>query len=300
MASVLKRPALGQLAGLGSLYDARSDAFVRLSMFDESLPPNTVETTENRTSNLKFIFDDTLKGKFDAYGTEGSGLYISDKRDTNHATQCSLFYDVTTVEEKLNLTSSDVKKCVELRELDADVATHVVTGISWGQSYVFTTKQPLHPPENSGNVSRKLAATLTLIEEQLLGHEFRILDIKTDITYRQLGADCAKECVQLFDDIQVVIQQLNDYIIGLKNHPSGFPPGHAESTAQLFVKYKSLGDLPQIEFASLVKDARGCMASDQDLLSRLTELWGDNLPQSVLPAMTYKESMNFQDLLIDE
>ncbi|KAF5685231.1 P-loop containing protein [Fusarium circinatum] len=373
MASLLKRPALGQLAGLGSLYDARSDAFVRLSLFDESLPPNTVETTENRTSNIKFIFDDTLKGKFDAYGvsdelgvsilaglakTEGSGLYISDKRDTNHATQCSLLYDVTTVEEKLNLTSSDVKKCVELRELDTDVATHVVTGISWGQRYVFTAKQTLRPPEKSGNASEKLAATLTLIEEQLIGHgthicledsaeltifgdnlgtapivtdlagaqkligempgdgkgrpliyhlmplsflaECRILDIKTDITYRQLGADCAKECVQLFDDIQVVIQQLNDYIIRLQNHPSGFPPGHAESTAQLLVKYKSLGDLPQIEFASLVKDARGCMASDQDLLSRHTELWGDNLPQSILPAMTYKECMAFQDLLTDE
>jgi hypothetical protein len=38
--------------------------------------------------------------------------------------------------------------------------------------------------------------------------EFQILDIQADITYRQLGTDCAKDCVKLFDDIQVGIQQL--------------------------------------------------------------------------------------------
>ncbi|KAF5970479.1 P-loop containing protein [Fusarium bulbicola] len=319
MASVLKRPALGQLAGLGSLYDARSDAFVRLSLFDESLPPNTVETTENRTSNIKFIFDDTPKGKFDAYGVsdelevsilaglvtiEGSGLYISDKRDTNHATQCSLLYDVTTVEEKLNLTSSDVKKCnsysdmipifalktAELSIFGDNLGTvPILTDLAGAQKIIGDM-----PGDGKGRPLIYHLMPLSFLAE------FRTLDIKTDITYRQLGADCAKECVQLFDDIQVAIQQLNDYIIRLQNHPAGFPPGHAESTAQLLVKYKSLRELPQIEFASLVKVARGCMASDQDLMSRLTELWGDNLPQSILPAMTYKESMAFQDLLIDE
>ncbi|PNP86059.1 hypothetical protein FNYG_01115 [Fusarium nygamai] len=373
MASLLKRPALGQLAGLGSLYDARSDNFLPMSVLEESLPANTIDTTRYQSSNSKFIFDDTLKSKFAAFGVgdelgvsilarltkvEGSGLYLSDKRHTNHAMQCSLLYDVTTVEEKLNLTASCTKECVKLRELDTDVATHVVTGISWGQRYVLTANQPFHPSEDSSNVSRRLAATLTLIEEELLGEgthiclegsaeisifgddldtvpiltdlasaqniiknipgdgkerplvyhlmplsflaEFRILDIQADITYRQLGTDCARECVKLFDNIQVAIQQLNDYIIRLQNHPAGFPPGHAESTAQLLVKYKSLGDLPQIEFASLVKGARGCMKSDQDLWTRLTELLGDNLPQNILAAMTYKEYMDFQDILIDE
>ncbi|KAF5693040.1 P-loop containing protein [Fusarium denticulatum] len=184
MASPLKRPALGQLAGLGSLYDARGDNFLPMSLFDKSLPPNTVETTEISSSNTKFIFDDTLKGKFAAFGVkeelgvsilaglakvEGSGLYLSDKRHTNHATQCSLLYDITTVYEKLNFTASGVKKSIKLRELDTDVATHVVTGISWGQRIVFTARQQLHLSEDSSNVSRKLAATLTQIEEELLG-----------------------------------------------------------------------------------------------------------------------------------
>lgn len=121
--SPLKRPALGQLAGLGSLYDAHSDNFLPMSLFDKPLPPNTVETTENPSSNTKFVFHDTLKGKFVAFGVkdelevsilaglakvEGSGLYLSDKRRKSHATQCSLLYDITTVYEKLNFTASGV------------------------------------------------------------------------------------------------------------------------------------------------------------------------------------------------
>ncbi|KAG5801143.1 hypothetical protein H9Q74_014360 [Fusarium xylarioides] len=345
MASPLKRPALGQLAGLGSLYDARSDNFLPMSLFDKSLPPNTVETTENPSSNTQFIFDDTIQGKFAAFG-------VKDELG------CSLLYDVTTVYEKLNFTASGVKKSIEPRELDTDVATHVVTGISWGQRYVFTAKQQFHPSEDSSNVSRKLAATLSLIEEELLGDdahiyledsaeisifgddlgtvptltdlagaqniiknipgdgkgrplvyhlmpisflaEFRMLDIKADITYRQLGTDCARECVKLFDGIQVAFQQLNDYIIRLQNHPAGVPPRNAESTAQLLAKYKSLKNLPETEFASLVKDTRCCMTSDQDLWARLIELLGDNMPQNILANMTYKDYIDFQDLLIGQ
>ncbi|KAF5633912.1 P-loop containing protein [Fusarium tjaetaba] len=298
MASPLERPALGQLASLGSLYDARSDNFLGMSLSDKSFPPYAMETTENPSSNIKFIFDDTLKGKFAVLGVKDElGVSI-----LAGLAKCSLLCDIATVYEKLNFAASGVKECIELRELDTDVATHVVTGISWGQRYVFTTKKQLHPSEDSSNVSKKLAATLTLIEEELLRDgapicledsaeinvfrdnlgivpiltdlagaqniikgipgdslgrplvyhlmplsflaEFQILDVKADITYRQLGTDCAKECVKLFDDIQAATQQLNDYIIRLQNHPAGFPPGHTESTAQILAKYKSLGDLP--------------------------------------------------------
>lgn len=50
----------------------------------------------------------------------------------------------------------------------------MVTGISWGKRYVFNAKQQLHPSEDSSNRLRKLAATLTLIEEELLGDDAHI------------------------------------------------------------------------------------------------------------------------------
>ncbi|KAF4949030.1 hypothetical protein FGADI_9315 [Fusarium gaditjirri] len=344
MASTLKRPALGQIAGLGSLYDARSDTFVRLSLFNKPLPPDAVEITKNPSSNIKIVYEDTFKDKFAAYGVgnelgvsilagltelEESALYLSDKRDTNRVMQCSLLYDATTVEEKLNLTASGVKKCVQLSRLDTGVATHMVTGISWGERYVFTAKQPLQPSEDDHHASGKVAATITLIEEELLGDvtdtrledyaelsifgddlgtvpiltdltEFRILDIKSDINYRQLGTDCAGDCVQQFDDIRGAIQQLGDYLDRLQNHPAGVPPGHVESIAKLLAEIRSRENIPVTEFASMVKDVRQGKASDQQLWTRLTEVIGDNSPQNIRAVMTYKDHMDFQNLLIDE
>ncbi|KAH8650735.1 hypothetical protein BGZ61DRAFT_542099 [Ilyonectria robusta] len=378
----LKRPALGQVATLGSLYDARSDAFLPLSLFDEPLRSDAVETTQHQSPAIKVINGDTFTEKFDACGidgelgvsvlaglakVEGSGLYLFDKRDTNHSVQFSLRYDFTTVEEKLNLTPSGIKECVALNVLDTDVATHVVTGVCWGARYVFTAKRQLDPSEDRREVSSNLEAQISLLEtaglsrvedvahthpensaelavfgdnlanvpfltdfadaqnviENIPGDiaragdgkgqplvyalmplsllaEFRILDIKADITYRQLGADCAQRCVQLFDDIRDAIQRLSDYFARLQTHPACVPPEHIDSIAQLLARIKTLEVIPEADFASLVKDVRSGKASDQQLWTRLTEFIGDNSPHNILSAMAYEEKMDFQDLLKHE
>ncbi|KAJ4243537.1 hypothetical protein NW757_011176 [Fusarium falciforme] len=176
---ILKRPALGQVSALGSLYDARSDTFLPLSLFDEPLPPDAVAITQHQSPDAKVVNGDTFAEKFDACGidgelavsvlaglakVEGSGLYLSDKRDTNHAVQSSLHYDFITVEEKLNLTATGIKGCVALNRLDADAATHIVTGIHWGARYVFTAKQQLDPSKDRSQVSSNLEAQMSLLE----------------------------------------------------------------------------------------------------------------------------------------
>ncbi|KAH7176743.1 hypothetical protein EDB81DRAFT_49645 [Dactylonectria macrodidyma] len=379
---ILKRPALGQVAALGSLYDARSDAFLPSSLFDEPLRSDAVETTQHQSPAIKVINGDTFTEKFDACGidgelgvsvlaglakVEGSGLYLFDKRDTNQAVQFSLRYDFTTVEEKLNLTPSGIKECVALNVFDTDVATHVVTGVCWGARYVFTAKRQLDPSEDKREVSSNLEAQISLLETAGLSRvedvththpessaelavfgdnlanlpfltdfadaqnviknipgdiaragdgkgqplvyalmplsllaAFRILDIKADITYRQLGADCAQRCVQLFDDIRDATQRLSDYFARLQTHPACVPPEHIDSIAQLLARIKTLEVIPEADFASLVKDVRSGKASDQQLWTRLTEFIGDNSPPNVLSAMTYEDKMDFQDLLRHE
>ncbi|KAJ3467828.1 hypothetical protein MRS44_005392 [Fusarium solani] len=376
---ILKRPALGQVATLGSLYDARSDVFIPLSLFGEPLPPDAVRITRHQSADPKVINGDTFADKFDACGidgelavsvlaglakVEGSGLYLFDKRDTNHAVQSSLHYDFKTVEEELNLTASGIKESVALDVLDTDVATHVVTGISWGARYVFTAKRQLDPSEDRSQVSSNLEAHMSLLEtaglsrvenetytypetsvelavfgddpakvpfstnfadaqdliENMPGNiaragdgkgqplvytlmplsllaAFRILDIKADITYRQLGADCAQRCVQLFDDIRDAIQQLSDYFARLQTHTACVPPEHLDSIAQLLARSKTLEVIPEADFASLVKAARSGKASEQQLWTRLTAFIGDNSPHNILSAMTYEDKMDFHDLL---
>ncbi|KAF9768192.1 hypothetical protein IL306_014535 [Fusarium sp. DS 682] len=372
MASPIKRPALGQAATLGRLYDARSDVFLPMSLFDEPLPLNAVETTRHPSSNINVINGETFTERFDAFGIsdelavsvltglakiEGSGLYLLDKCDTNHAVQSSLLYDITTVEEKLNLTANGVKECVALHTLDTDVATHVVTGVCWGERYVFTAKRQLNPYEDRSQVSSNLEAQIAFLKEELLPRvgatytqpetsaefaifgdnlanvplltdlagaqeiiheilgegkgkpmayvlmplsllaELRILEVKADITYCQLGTDCARKCVRLFDDIRDTVRQLNDYLARLQNHTACVPTEHIESIAQLLARTKSLEAIAEADFASLVEDVRRDKASEQQFWTRLTTLIGDKSPYEILSDMTYKEKMDFQDLL---
>ncbi|KAI8721659.1 G domain-containing protein [Fusarium sp. LHS14.1] len=378
----LNRPALGQVSALGSLYDARSDTFLPLSPFDKPLPPDAVEITQRHSPNAKVVSGDTYAEKFDACGidgelavsvlagltkAEGSGLYLLDKRDTNHIVQSSLRYDFITVEEKLNLTANGVKGCVALSRLDANAATHIVTGIHWGARYVFTAKQQLDPSEDRSQVSGNLDEQMSLIEtaglsrvedatythpetsvkltvfgddlakvpfptnfaeaqdfiENIPGDiakagdgkgqpvaytliplsliaAFGLLDIKVDMTYRQLGADCSQRCVQLFDDMRDACQRLSDYFARLQTHQACVPPEHIDSIAQCLDNVKALEAIPESDFASLVKDVRSGKANEQQLWTRLTESIGNNLPQDILSAMAYEEKMDFQDLLMRE
>ncbi|KAJ3533254.1 hypothetical protein NM208_g8070 [Fusarium decemcellulare] len=379
---ILKRPALGQVTSLGSLYDARSDIFFPLSLFDEPLPSDAVKTTKDQSLEINVINGDTFTDKFDACGiddglgvsvlaglakVEGSGLYLSDKRDTNHVVQSSLHYHLTTLEEELNLTASGIKERIALNVLDTDAATHVVTGVCWGARYVFTAKQQLDPSEDRSQVSSNLEAQISLLKAaglsrvEYVAHAypensaelavfgdnlantpfltdfaeaqniienipgdiartgdgkgqplaytlmplsllaaFQILDVKADITYRQLGPDCARRCVQLFDDIRDAIQRLSDYFARLQTHPACVPPEHIDSIAQLLARIKTQEVIPEADFASLVKDVRSGKASDQQLWTRLTDLIGDNSPHNILSVMTYEEKMDFQDLLRHE
>lgn len=377
---VLKRPALGQVATLGSLYDARSDAVLPLSLFHGPLPSDAVETTQHQSIDLKVISGDTFAEKFDVCGidaelgvsvlaglveVDGSSLYLSDKRDTNQAVQSSLRYDIKTVEEELNLTASGIKKCVALNVLDTDVATHVVTGICWGARYVFTAERQLDPFEDRSQAASNLEAQMSSLETAVLLQDetytpperpakvavfgdnladvpfmidfadaqnvignvphdiaragdgkgqplfytlmplsllaaFRVVEIKTDITYRQLRADCAQRCVQLFDDIRDAIQRLSDYLARLQTHTTSVPPEHVEFITQLLATVKTLEAIPEADFASLVKDVRAGRASEQQLWSLLAEFIGDYSPQNVLSAMTYEEKMDFQDCLVYE
>ncbi|KAJ4248770.1 hypothetical protein NW762_012608 [Fusarium torreyae] len=176
---ILERPALGQVATLGSLYDARSDKFIPLSLFGEPLPPDAVRTTLNQSLKIQIRNGDKLADKFDACHidgelavsvlaglakVEGSGLYLSDKRDTNRSVHSSLHYDMRTKKETLELTASGIKERISPKVLDTNAATHVVTGIHWGAHYVFNAKRQLHPSNDRSQVSSDLEADLSLLK----------------------------------------------------------------------------------------------------------------------------------------
>jgi hypothetical protein len=175
---ISKRAALGQVAALGSLYDARRDACIPVSLLREAPPATAVETTQIFSTDVRLSKTDTYKEKFDWLGVEGelgasflaglvkvdgSGLYLTDKRATNLVMQSSMHYSVTTVKENLNLAAKEIKNCFAFDPWDSDVATHVVTAISWGTRCVIAAKSQISVLQNRSQVAREMAAQFGLL-----------------------------------------------------------------------------------------------------------------------------------------
>jgi len=180
MASVvLDRPALGQVAALGSFYDARTDTFIPLSLFRSPPPIDAIATTKNHSTITKYSETDTFKDKLDFLGVkaelgasilaglvsvEGSGRYLSDTRNSNLVAQASMHYSITTVDEKLNITANGVAECLAFRALDTDVATHVVVGITWGARCVVSAKKQVALSASRGQVTGEVQSGLSLLK----------------------------------------------------------------------------------------------------------------------------------------
>ncbi|KAF3920073.1 hypothetical protein AA313_de0200452 [Arthrobotrys entomopaga] len=165
MASVLKRPALGQTAFIGSLYDTRTDCFTGLSLFRSTLPENAIDKIQKHSTDIKFVKSGNYRDKFNCMdlnaelgasflagmvSVAGSGRYLDESSDSNLVAQCSMQYNVTTTDDSLNLTASGVKECLAYKCIDSDIATHFVVGISWGARCVVTAKQHLKTSEEVG------------------------------------------------------------------------------------------------------------------------------------------------------
>ncbi|KAJ5751916.1 hypothetical protein N7520_008833 [Penicillium odoratum] len=172
---MLSRPAMGQVASLGSLYDARSDSFISFSLLRKTPPTECIETTGMPSTTIKFSKTDTFQEKFDQLHIPAelqasflaglvkvgvSRLYLDDKRQTNQVAQCTLHYSTTTVEQTLQLSSPDVCPCLDRIILGTGLATHVVTGIRWGANCVVTAKSQVTRQQDISEISGELEAQM--------------------------------------------------------------------------------------------------------------------------------------------
>ncbi|KAH8650654.1 hypothetical protein BGZ60DRAFT_509014 [Tricladium varicosporioides] len=151
---MLKRPALGQAAPLGGLYNARNDTFVPLSVLRTSPPVNAVTVMDIPSSDIKYSRADSFKENFLAgfFNVDGSGRYLKVNRDTNLMVQASLVYNITTVNEVINFQAHE-----------SDLATHVVAEIDWGSRNIVTVKQNLSQQKNASRVSASINAQISLL-----------------------------------------------------------------------------------------------------------------------------------------
>ena len=149
----IDREALGRVASLEDLYDARCDTFNGLNIFKTEIPQNAINSTDNSFTELDYSMSDSLEDKFKKMEIggdisvsilsgmvegKGSASYLSDKTDSARSVRCSMYYKSKTKAESLKLYSDGLDSAVASHALKDTNATHVVAGISWGANATIT------------------------------------------------------------------------------------------------------------------------------------------------------------------
>nr|XP_012563160.1 cytolytic toxin-beta-like [Hydra vulgaris]XP_047139501.1 cytolytic toxin-beta-like [Hydra vulgaris]XP_047139502.1 cytolytic toxin-beta-like [Hydra vulgaris] len=182
--SKLIRAALGNVAALGELYDARTDNFLNLSIFNKKIPEEAINLTDNHFSDIHLIHSDSYSEKFSKldvkgelqvsvlaglFNPEGSGRYLSDIKTSAKAIKSSLLYNIKTMDEVLNIYHQDLKNIFALEAIETGLATHVVIGISWGANSILSCEYLNTESRDVTEVEGSLSAQLKKIGSLISG-----------------------------------------------------------------------------------------------------------------------------------
>jgi hypothetical protein len=151
--NTIERSALGRVARLGDLYDARSDQFQGTNIFKTRIPESCTRLTDNPSCNSIFVNEETFSEKFDKLGiaaelklsflsgmvaVEGSGKYLNEEKTRTKGIKATWMNDIRTVVERLELFYDELKDFVSFDALDTETATHFVVEVHWGGAACLT------------------------------------------------------------------------------------------------------------------------------------------------------------------
>lgn len=156
--------ALGRIASLGELYDARDDKFLSLRLVKSNPPDKTVIRDDYFITKIDFIKEESYSEKFDKLNVKaelklsvlaglelkGSGEYFSETKKTSNSERMSLIHSTKTRDEVLLIKSRDLLDYLDFDCLNNIEATHVVIGIGWGSNVIFTVEDA-----NTDNLEKK-------------------------------------------------------------------------------------------------------------------------------------------------
>jgi len=142
-----RRPAFGEVAAVGTLYDARNERFLSESLFDRTLPRESVMEADIRKTTCNVAFSDSYENGFKLMGVgndfgasilarlvlpDGAGRILHEKIEGRHTLGAAIHHQILTVKEKLDPASPGVNECRAPSSADSSNATHIVMEIEWG------------------------------------------------------------------------------------------------------------------------------------------------------------------------
>ncbi|KAI8962748.1 hypothetical protein F5Y11DRAFT_181522 [Daldinia sp. FL1419] len=208
----LLRPALGERASFGTLYDARTDKFLPQSLLKNNSQISTnssLPTSQSAEVSVNFL--DSYQGKFDlmqigvSLGTsilaglvkpKGASAYVNEPQKGNDTLYAGIYHKVVSTREKFNVLHPLNQGAVDWESLEGLEATHFVAGIDHGTQSIFSIRHEVNDLEDR-------AAAEARFKSEILRFK---ATIETDIT--------AEKPFQSLVDMPFKIVSYNDISTG--------------------------------------------------------------------------------------
>ena len=236
----ISRQALGRIANLGDLYDATTDRFCAVSIFNQKLPPDSpaITVTDNQHSKISFTtfssLDEKLK-ELDVAGTlklsvlaglvdlRGSAKYLTSKKNSFKSVESALLYNIKTVVERLNLHSfcatstfdtlepnsnttvtnnNNVTPLISQDSIRRSGATHVVVEIYWGATCTVTVTDENSEDEEKREVEGSLKLQLEKLKKLIAMIPIAVGDADASVSSgtRDSGVE-TRFSIEIFGDV---------------------------------------------------------------------------------------------------
>jgi hypothetical protein len=220
--NTIERSALGRIAKLGDLYDARTDSFCGFSMLTGAPPLSAVTLTDNFSNRTDVIYTETLEEKGTALNiaaelqvsilclrieASGAAKYMQEHKTSAKSVRTTMVCDVTTKFEQLEMFYDELRGLISTEVFEDGNATHVVVGIQWGgNAYVSVELQDAYDCDGK-SIDGQLAVQMNAIIANIRGGgKGSYSDNKTDLTKQVTFKMYGDVLPSLSDDIPVTFE----------------------------------------------------------------------------------------------
>ena len=293
--NTISREALGRIARLGDLYDATSDNFCGVSIFQEQLPPHSpaITTTDNHRIHSKVQITSSLNEKFSALEVEadlmlsilagliklgGSAKYLNEKKTSYKSAECALVYKTKTVVEQLQIFDDEVKKRMSSDALKYREATHVVVKIYWGANCTVRVTDENIEQNDKKEVEGNLKAQVQDLEYKISGgadvefteDEKKALNKFSLEIFGDILPDSSDKIPTTFESAVQMIRNL-PHLIERSNNGKGKP------LTYVMFPLSSLSDLAHQTFRNLEEEGVTQVIQLHDDILEFTQQAGDQV-----------------------
>jgi hypothetical protein len=176
------RPDFGDIASLGTLYDAKTDRFLPNSILIPDVAAGLIAREQNRREHLQLSYEASYADKFKRLGVgpelsasilcdfvslRGSGCFLREQTVAEAALYAAVYHTLSTVTERLDVRSDKLKACLTSQILRTSEVSHVVVEIEYGATSVIAVQHRCSQPSDAHHLEAAFRKQMEAFESSL-------------------------------------------------------------------------------------------------------------------------------------